>query len=352
MTRIQRLREKLHLTALNGYLITNIQNIYYLTEFLDVPNPYLALFVPLQADPILFTPPLSYAAAQESAQNCTIQKVTHQDAVIKLITALEGHQTIGFDNLSIPLYLLLGSKLPSSAFTHQQDIISTLRRIKDDQEIALIRRAAELTDQGAIAGCEFVSEGVKEYEVAAEIEYAMRRRGSEGVAFETVVASGPRAAFPHGLATDRVLKRGDAVVMDLGAVVSGYRCDITRTVIVGPPSKQQETILYIVMEAHDRALDAMQSGVPSREIDALARQYITQQGFGEKFIHSLGHGVGLDVHEPPFLSAHSSDILEEGNIVTDEPGIYLSTFGARIEDTVLINSDTAEKLTIAPYYLP
>lgn len=350
--RIQQLREKLFMTALNGYLVTNIQNIYYLTGFLDVPNPYLALFIPLHADPILFTPPLSYAAAQESAKGCVIQQVTPEDAVTTLITSLKEHRCIGFDNLSIALYLLLGSKLPFHKFTQKQDIISTLRRVKDDQEIALIRQAAKLTDQGAIAGCEFVTEGVTEYEVAAEIEYAMRRRGSEGVAFETVVASGPRAAFPHGLATDRVLRRGDAVVMDLGAVVAGYRCDITRTVIIGPPSNQQKNVLNIVLKAHDRALDAMQCSVPAREIDAIARQYITQQGFGEKFIHSLGHGVGLDVHEAPFLSAHSSDILEVGNIVTDEPGIYLSTFGARIEDTVLITSDKAEKLTMAPYYLP
>lgn len=350
--RIQQLREKLFSTALNGFLITNIQNIYYLTGFLDVPNPYLALFIPLHADPVLFTPPLSYAAAQESAEGCVIQKVTPENAVTTLITTLKEYKCIGFDNLSIAMYLLFGSKLPSHTFAQKQDVISTLRRIKDDQEIALIRQAAKLTDQGAKAGCEFVSEGVTEYEVAAEIEYAMRRRGSDGVAFETVVASGPRAAFPHGLATDRVLKRGDAVVMDLGAVVSGYRCDITRTVIMGPPSKQQKNVLNIVLEAHDRALDAMQSCVPAREIDALARQYIAQQGFGEKFIHSLGHGVGLDVHEAPFLSARSSDILEVGNIVTDEPGIYLSTFGARIEDTVLITSDKAEKLTMAPYYLP
>jgi len=123
-------------------------------------------------------------------------------------------------------------------------------------------------------------------------------------------------------------------------------------VLIGSPSTQQKKILGIVMEAHDLALDAMQSNVSAREIDAIARQYITQQGFGEKFIHSLGHGVGLDVHEAPFLSARSSDILEVGNIVTDEPGIYVSTFGARIEDTVLITKDNAEKLTKAPYYLP
>jgi Xaa-Pro dipeptidase len=349
--RIEHLQENLLKNALNGYLVTNIQNIYYLTGFLDVPNPYLALFIPVNTDPILFTPPLSYAAAQENAENCIIQKVTRQDAMTKLITELKGHQSMGFDNLSISMYLLLVSTLSSHRFTQNQDIIWTLRRIKDDQEIALIRQAAKLTDRGAIAGCEFLSGGVKEYEVAAEIEYAMRRAGSEGIAFETVVASGPRAAFPHGLSTDRVIKRGDAVVMDLGAVVSGYRCDITRTAIVGTPTKQQKIVLNVLMEAHDRAFDAMQGGVLARDIDALARQYITEQGFGGQFIHSLGHGVGLDIHEPPFLSSHSSDILEARNVVTDEPGIYLSTFGARIEDTVLIGSDKAEKLTRAPYYL-
>ncbi len=351
MMRIKRLRENLFKNALDGYLVTNVQNIYYFTGFLDIPNPYLALFIPLHTDPILFSPPLSYAAVQESAKNCMIQKVSTQDAMGKLITELKSHEAIGFDNLSISVYLHLLSKLPSHCFSQNQDIIWKLRRVKDSKEIALIRRAAELTDQGAKVGCEFLSEGVKEYEVAAEIEYAMRRGGSEGVAFDTVVASGPRAAFPHGRSTDRVIKRGDAVVMDLGAVVSGYRCDITRTAIVGTPSKKQKVVLNVLMEAHDRAFDAMHSGVPARDIDALAREYIIEQGFGDTFIHGLGHGVGLDIHEPPRLSMQSWDILEAGNVVTDEPGIYLSTFGARIEDTVLIGADKPEKLTMAPYYL-
>lgn len=212
-----------------------------------------------------------------------------------------------------------------------------------------MKEAAAWTDVGARVGMEWVRAGVREYEVAAEIEYAMRRRGSEGAAFETVVASGPRSAHPHGVASDRVIARGDAVVLDLGAVYRGYRCDITRTVFVGAPSPQQAAVFQAVMGAHDAALQGMRDGVEARGVDQQARQVLAAQGWDAYFIHGLGHGVGLDIHEPPTLSPESEDILVAGNVVTDEPGVYLPGFGVRIEDTVLIQREDGQKLTQAPY---
>jgi Xaa-Pro aminopeptidase len=212
-----------------------------------------------------------------------------------------------------------------------------------------MKQAAALTDAGARAGMEWVRAGVREYEVAAEIEYAMRRRGSEGAAFETVVASGPRSAHPHGVASDRVIMRGDAVVLDLGAVYRGYRSDITRTVFVGEPSPQQAAVLQVVMEAHDDAFHAMRGGVEARVVDKRARRIFAAKGLDQYFIHGLGHGVGLDIHEAPTLSPDSVDVLAAGNVVTDEPGLYLPGFGVRIEDTVLIHAESGEKLTRTEY---
>ena len=186
--------------------------------------------------------------------------------------------------------------------------------------------------------------------MAAEIEYAMRSRGSEGTAFETVVASGPRSAYPHGCSTDRVIKSGDSVVLDLGAVYSGYRCDITRTLIVGEPSSRQAAVLKLLMEAEEEAFRAIREGVRARDVDMSARRIIEDGGFGEYFIHGLGHGVGLDIHEPPRLSSESEDVLEGGNVITDEPGVYMQGFGARIEDTVLVHEKTGERLTKAGYF--
>ena len=258
---------------------------------------------------------------------------------------------IGFDDLSISTYLELVKRLGSIEFIHSPDIILTLRKKKDEKEIEYIRKAAMLTDKGAEAGIESIKTGVYEYEIAAEIEYAMRVHGSEGVAFETVVASGPRSAFPHGLSSDRIIQDGDFVTIDLGAVYLGYRCDITRTIIVGKPSPNQLRMINLVLKAQREAFKFIRAEKKTRDVDAVARRILAEDGFDKFFIHGLGHGIGLDIHEPPTLSPKSQEILEEGNVVSNEPGIYIQGLGGvRIEDTVLVHKDKGENLTKAGYY--
>ncbi len=351
--RINALQKAIEDNQLDAYLITNLKNIYYFTGFMDIAGAELSFLVPVDGEPTLLTPPLSYIAAREKAGNCRVEEVPMGDKPLnRLVMELQNQQihVVGFDDLSIAWYLNLTQELASKSLIQNQSLVWDLRRVKDDEEIGFMRKAAELTDTGANVGMEFVSDGVREYEVAAEIEYEMRRRGSEGVAFETVVASGPRSAYPHGLSTDRVIKRGDSVVMDLGAVYRGYRSDITRTVIVGTPSPNQVRVLNLLMEAQEEAFKAIRDGVNASDIDALARNIIAAEGYGRYFIHGLGHGVGLDIHEPPRLSHQSTDCLKAGNVVTDEPGIYLPGFGARIEDTVLVHQTDGERLTRANYF--
>jgi Xaa-Pro aminopeptidase len=197
---------------------------------------------------------------------------------------------------------------------------------------------------------EIARPGIKEKEVAAEIEYAMRKAGSDGSAFETIVASGVTSAFPHGGNLEKTIHEGDFVVVDLGATYRLYRSDITRTFIAGKPSEKQTKIYETVKLAQQKAFETIKHGVLASEVDLVARRVIEAAGFGEFFVHNLGHGVGLEVHEAPILSPDSKDVLEAGNVVTDEPGIYmLGSGGVRIEDTILVTREGAEKLTVAPY---
>lgn len=199
---------------------------------------------------------------------------------------------------------------------------------------------------------ETVKPGVKEYEVAAEIEYAMRKLGSGGTAFETIVASGASSAFPHGGCTAREIRQGDLVVVDIGATYQYYCADMTRTFVAGKASAKQKRIYNVVREAQEDAFKTIKADVPVSDVNAAARQKIEAAGLGEFFVHRLGHGVGLEVHEPPSLSQTSKETLAAGNVVTVEPGIYLPSYGGvRIEDTVLVQKNAAEKLTIGLYCL-
>ncbi len=347
--RLKTLRKKMLEAKLGIYLVTDVKNIYYFTGFLDVADAVLRLIVPLDGQPILWTHPLSYDLATEQSKECAVERVEPgekmDEKVLKDLKRV-GVAPIGFDSLTVPTYLMLSKGLRNVGVRQGADIIMEMRRVKSDEEIACVRTAAALSDVAVEAGIEAVRPGVREYEVAAEIEFAMRKKGSEGYAFETLVASGPRSAYPHGVSTDRVIQTGDFVTMDVGAVHRGYRCDVTRTVVAGRATPRQIGVYNLVVQAYEEALRQIRSGVEGKAVDAVARKAIEEGGYGKHFVHGLGHGVGLDIHEPPRLSTTSEDILEEGNIVTDEPGIYIKEFGGvRVEDTVLVLKDHGEPLT-------
>jgi len=352
--RVESLRNSLRNTEVDAYLVTEVKNVYYFTGFMDISGSTLNLLITLEDDPILLVPQLSLTAAEENARNCVVKESPFGgemlDKLIKEIGDLKVKTTY-FDNLPSITYLELIKRLDVK-FTPNPGLVWALRRVKDETELAYIRKAAELAVIGVEAGVEAIRPGVKEYEVAAEMEYAMRAKGSGGTSFETVVASGPRSAYPHGLCSDRVINEGDLVTIDLGAVYAGYCSDMTRTVVAGKPSPRQLRLLSLVSRAQEEAFQNIRAGARARDVDASARRVLADGDCGEYFIHGLGHGVGLDIHEPPRLSPSSEEILEEGNMVTDEPGVYVEGFGGvRIEDMVLVGRDRGERLTIAPYYL-
>jgi Xaa-Pro aminopeptidase len=353
--RVEALRETMVQADIDGYVVSNRKNIYYLTGFMDIAGAALHMLIPLDGDATLITKPLSFTAASAAARNCHVQAVGIEEKIAdRLLPELQAHGTsrLGFDDLSIPTYVTLARALGRGNLTQRQEMIWALRRTKDAREIASMRGAAKLADVGVETGIEAIKPGVREYEVAAELEYAMRVRGSKGTAFETVVASGPRSALPHGICGDRVIRDGDLVVLDLGAVCGEYRSDVTRTVVAGTPSPTQRRLLRIVSETQETAFSQIHVGKPTRDVDAVARGVLAGEDCGRYFIHGLGHGVGLDIHEPPTLSPQSREVLERGNVVTVEPGIYIPEFGGvRIEDTVYVDDVSGEKLTRAGYHL-
>jgi len=334
--------------GLDGYLVTETTIMQYLTGF----SGGSLLLVPRNEESILFVYGVNYEAAKVKTRGASVELVKpEEDLLKKIIKRLRDLKirNVGFDSLKASTYLKLKESSDEIMFKDAGDIIWTLRKVKTPSEISLIRKAAELTSRGMRRAAEVIEAGLSEREVAAEIEYEMRKAGSDGVSFDTIVSSGPNSAFPHGGCADRVIKKGDLVIIDVGAKYRDYCSDQTRTFIIGKPSSKQIRIYETVRRAQELAVKSVQAEVKASEVDRVARDHISKAGYGEYFVHSLGHGVGLDVHEPPTLSPKSKDVLVEGNVVTVEPGIYIPGFGGvRIEDTVLVLKDGAEKLTEAP----
>ncbi len=227
--------------------------------------------------------------------------------------------------------------------------VEEIRRVKDEDEIRLIKVAAELADAGFAHIVERIEVGKTERELALELEFFMRKSGADGVSFELIVAAGERSALPHARPTDTLVEEGRYLLFDLGCKVAGYCSDLTRTVIVGSADERHREIYDLVLKAEEASLAAVRAGVTGLDLDRMARDIITDGGYGDAFSHGLGHGVGLDVHEEPRLSRISKDTLQTGNVVTVEPGVYLAGWGGvRIEDLVLVRPQGAEVLSAAP----
>jgi Xaa-Pro aminopeptidase len=336
----------------DAFLITDQINMLYLSGFPGAA----CLLLHRNGDDMLYVYNVNYEQAKEEVKDFHVVLVKRSEDLMKEVASCITNLRIGkvaVDVLSYENYRSLADSLRSRAMLKMQGkLLWELRKVKDKAEIELMRKAGELTSKGIKTAYETIRPGVREYEVAAEIEYAMRKCGSCGTAFDTIVASGSRSAFPHGGCTDREIQEGDLVVVDVGAVYRYYRSDMTRTVVAGRPSEKQQKIFEIVREAQARAYEAVMAEVTAKYLDGIARKIIEDAGYGKFYVHGLGHGVGLEVHETPTLNQESNDKLVVGNVVTIEPGIYLPGFGGvRIEDTVLVQKGKAEKLTKGPYVL-
>lgn len=336
----------------DGFTVFNWANMLYLA---GLPGA-AAMLIPRDGESTIYVYDVNYEQAKAESKGFNVELVKRDESLLaKLMESTKRCKIkkLAVDTLGVEAWHALvkeaGSKMTLKV---NRKLMWELRKVKTAEEIALMRKAGELTVEGVKAAYEVLAPGMKEYEVAAEVEYTMRKRGSYGTAFETIVASGVCSAFPHGGCGDRVICEGDLVVVDVGATYKFYRSDMTRTLVAGKPSEKQLRLYGIVQAAHEKGFEATRANVKGRDVDGAARKIIAEAGYGECFVHGLGHGVGLEMHEPPTLNPTSKDVLAVGNVVTDEPGIYVVGYGGvRVEDTVLVQEKRAEKLTSGMYGL-
>lgn len=259
---------------------------------------------------------------------------------------------IGFEGqvLNVSEYNIIKEKLTKiKKLVRFDSQIDWIRSIKDSDEIERIQNAVLLGDKVFEHIVELIKPGMKETEVAAELEYTMKKLGAKGPSFESIIAAGHRSAMCHGTATENTIKNGDTVVLDFGVIYRNYCSDMTRTIFIGEPKKELVKIYDIVKRAQQAALDGITSGMSGYNADKIARDIITENGYKEAFGHSLGHGVGIEIHEEPRLSEKSEDILKDGMVFSVEPGIYVEGLGGvRIEDMVVLVDGKIRNFTTSP----
>lgn len=327
-------------------LITKEENVKYFSGFLG-DSSYLLV----GSDFAFFITDSRYTTQAEMEVDQEIFKIQiHQQGLLKEALELLKQSKVSSlliegENLNTASYLSLQKEL-SREITITATEIDTLRTIKEEYEIENLKRACFIADAGFEYIQNFIKDGVSEIEIARRLEYFMGKMGSEKPAFDTIVASGKRGALPHGVASDKLIKNGEFVTIDFGAVYKGYHSDITRTVSVNCNDETMVNIYNIVLESQKLALELLKPNVKCSDVDLKVRENIEKYGFGEYFIHSLGHGIGLEIHENPRLAKNSNTILKPNMVVTNEPGIYIKGVGGvRIEDSVLITKTGSTPLT-------
>lgn len=344
MDKLQKIREELEAAGIDALLVTSPYNRRYLTNFTGSAG--IALITQSKAFFITDFRYTEQAAKQVEGYEIIQYSRGMITEVADQVKAL-GIKKIGLeqDHLSYSTWKDYEGAI-AAELVPISNLVEKMRLIKTPEEVAIIKEAADIADLAFKHILDYIKPGLTELEVANELEFFMRKCGATSSSFDTIVASGWRSALPHGVASDKVIEKGDFVTLDYGALHNGYVSDITRTIAVGKPSEQLKEIYDITLEAQLRAMEQIKPGITGIEADAFARDYITAKGYGDYFGHSLGHGIGLEVHEGPGLSIRSEQKLEPGMVVTVEPGIYIPKLGGvRIEDDVLITETGNEALT-------
>ncbi|MDT0109271.1 aminopeptidase P family protein [Listeria booriae] len=344
MTKLAKIQAILTDKKMDAILVTSDYNRRYVADFTGTTG--MALITPNKAFFITDFRYTEQAAKQAVGYKIRQNKGPILDTVEEII-AEQKLKTVFFEEayVTVAEHNLMQSSF-SATLEPFSDILEDMRKVKTADELSAIKTACEIADAAFTHILTFIKPGLTELEVSNELEFFMRRNGASGSSFDTIVASGVRSALPHGVASDKIIEVGDFVTMDYGCYYNGYCSDMTRTIAIGEPSEKLKEIYAITLEAQLKVIDALRPGLTGIEADAIARNHIASKGYGEAFGHSLGHGIGLEIHEGPNLSVKSPNVLVPGNVVTDEPGIYLPSIGGvRIEDDILITEAGNEVLT-------
>jgi Xaa-Pro aminopeptidase len=349
-SRIDRLRLSFSILRADAFLVTHLPNVRYLCGFSGSAG--VLVIEPSRAT--LVTDSRYKFQAQEEVSGARVHIAKHgllRAAAVALrkrrgslrIAYAPGHVTVA---QKAALQALGGTQM---RWVSGDDVIERLRAVKDPGELALMRKAATLISEAFAGVLPEIKPGISEILLAAKIEYEIKKRGGSGPSFETIVASGVRSAWAHARPTSKLLRKNELVVLDQGAILRGYCSDLTRTVFLGRAPVRVKRLYNAVLEAQGAAREAIRPGVKAGEVDAAARQTLKRLRLAQYFTHSTGHGLGIEVHEMPRLGRGGATVLEEGMVVTLEPGVYIEGLGGiRIEDDVVVTSKGAEDLTSAP----
>lgn len=353
MSKLTQLQNYLSENGLDAAFITTPDNVFYFSGFKSNPHErLLGIMVFQNAEPFLICPKMEMPDAV--AAGWQYEVVGHEDTenawdvVAKTVASRNTNfasLAIEKSHLTIDRYEAIQQRYPQLRFSGIDEKVNALRICKDETELVKLRKAAKLADYAIQVGCDAIAEGKTEMEILNTIESAIKAKGY-AMSFDTMVLAGEKAASPHGTPGDRKIQKGDLILFDLGVIYDGYCSDITRTVAFGQPSEEQINIYNTVRKANETAVAAVKPGVRAMDLDKLARDVITDAGYGEYFTHRLGHGLGISVHEFPSITGTNEMILNPGTVFTIEPGIYKTDVaGVRIEDDVIVTNDGFEVLT-------
>lgn len=353
MSKLKQLQNDLIQNNWDATFITTPDNVFYFSGFNSDPHErLLGVMIFKDADPFLICPKMEMPDVVAAGWAYDI--VGHEDTenawdvVAKTVVS----RNISFNTLAIEKSHLTVERLEALQerfemlkFVNIDEKVNALRICKDEEELVKLRKAAELADYAIQVGCDAIAEGITEMEILNKIESAIKAKGY-AMSFDTMVLAGEKAASPHGTPGDRKVQKGDFILFDLGVIYEGYCSDITRTVAFGQPSEEQINIYNTVRQANEAAIAAVKPGIRAMDLDKIARDVITDAGYGQYFTHRLGHGLGISVHEFPSINGANELPLDEGTVFTIEPGIYKSDVaGVRIEDDVVVTNDGVEVLT-------
>ncbi|MBI44847.1 MAG: peptidase M24 family protein [Candidatus Marinimicrobia bacterium] len=338
-SRVTKLKNKLAQLNLDGIYVTNLTNVQYLTGFTGSAGSLLVL----DDQQHFFTDGRYIEQSKEQVKNCIIHIVSSAHYLeIKDKSLIANDQKIGIESqsMSIHLYDKVRAALPYVIFEKINDIIGVLAAVKDLEEIESLKAAIEITDTVFTEIIPELKIGATEKHIAAKISYLFKMHGAEGDSYDSIIGSGYLGALPHARPTDKQFESGDFVVMDFGALYNGYHADMTRTVLIGKATERHMEIYDIVLESQLAGIKAAKAGITGADLDAVCRNVIKDAGYGNQFIHSTGHGIGLEVHTYPRISSFNTKPLLENYVVTIEPGIYIANWGGvRIEDDCWIQKD-------------
>lgn len=352
--RFRQLHTYMNEQKLDAIVITSPIHVYYLTGFFTDPHErFMGLVIPNDGEPTLIVPALDREAAEKGSSVTRIETHTDtQDPYVVLKRTLPARLSqVGIEksHLTVSRFDVMSSAIGAEKYVDVEAVLREMRLIKSPDEIVRIKRAIQLVEDVIREGLKKVAVGVTEIEVVAELEYQMKKLGSQGPSFSTMVLAGEKSAQPHGKPDGRKIQNGEFLLFDLGVFADGYVSDITRTFAVGEYTPKMQEIYETVLAANLAGIEATRPGVTLANLDSAARQVIANKGYGEYFMHRLGHGMGLEIHEYPSVHGENQDKLRSGMVFTIEPGIYLpGVGGVRIEDDVLVTENGCEVLTSFP----